>query len=355
VSLSGPWEQKDHVALALDKSCRLRIHVKNVSCLYGLFVRHDWSGKIKITVNGAETDCFDLYSAYRFRQCLPLFVSETRCDADIEISILAANPFSRSLQMVFEGLLFLRHEAVGAVNRRGSEALLTPPIASVPELFRELQSQMVDRYRASLIDRGLDLEEEARRRWKKYAMRFREMLVYASPGIRMLDVGAGFLTLEFVQSLILPNALDYWVQDIDPRVVEHDQAVFSACGMDPGHVREGDNVALPYEDGFFDLVFSSHCLEHSSDLLRTFSEIQRVLKAGGVLFFAVPIGYDHSEEHVYALDVDGWRALTTTHDFEVINEHIGNIYPEDTHDLVIVARKLGPSEKPDRLLQAAPT
>jgi hypothetical protein len=297
VTLCGPWKQEDHVALALDRSCRLRIHVRNVSCLFGLFVRHDWSGKIKVTVNGIETDCFDLYSAYRFEQCLPLFLSETRRDADVEISVLAANPLSRSFQIVFEGLLLLRREAERALQRAGREAPPTPPVGLVPDSYRELQIHMVDRYRACLADRGLDLEEVAKCRWKKYAIRFREMLVYASSGTRMLDIGAGFLTVEFVKSLILPSSLDYWAQDIDPRVVEHDRAIFSVCGMDPEHIREGDNVVLAYEDDFFDLVFSSHCLEHSYDLLRTFSEIRRVLKSGGILFFAVPLGYDHAEEH----------------------------------------------------------
>ena len=340
ISLDGPWLHQDGQAIALERSCGLRIRLRKVSCVYGLFVRHDWSGKIKVVTNGGETDCFDLYSAFRFQQCLPLFSSQTCRSADIRVSILGSNPLSRSAQIVFAGIFLRSEEADEAVDLRRPEAPPAPFITAAGDSFREIQMRMVDSYKTSLDDRGMALEEEAGRRWTKYAMRFREMLVYASPGTRMLDIGAGYLTAEFLKHLILPNSLDYRVQDIDPRVVEHDRVVFSACGIDPDHVREGVNTELLYADEFFDLVFSSHCLEHSSDILRTFSEIHRVLKPGGVLFFAVPFGYDQAEQHIYALDIDGWRALTAGHGFEVISQHVGNFYPESAHDLVVVARRL---------------
>src|SRR5580693_4824703 len=38
----------------------------------------------------------------------------------------------------------------------------------------------------------------------------------------------------------------------------------------------------------FDQVFSSHCVEHQSDLVRHFSEVSRILPEGGSYFLIVP-------------------------------------------------------------------
>jgi SAM-dependent methyltransferase len=46
--------------------------------------------------------------------------------------------------------------------------------------------------------------------------------------------------------------------------------------------------ALPFEDGSFDLVYSSHVLEHIPDKEKALKEIYRVLKKGGIHFCVVP-------------------------------------------------------------------
>ncbi len=53
--------------------------------------------------------------------------------------------------------------------------------------------------------------------------------------------------------------------------------------------------ALPFPDGHFDVVYSRHALEHSSDLRSTLSEIKRVLKSGGLFIFCVPSRRDDTE------------------------------------------------------------
>lgn len=45
---------------------------------------------------------------------------------------------------------------------------------------------------------------------------------------------------------------------------------------------------LPFEDGSFDLVYSSHVLEHIPDKEKALKEIYRVLKKGGLHFCVVP-------------------------------------------------------------------
>jgi len=50
-----------------------------------------------------------------------------------------------------------------------------------------------------------------------------------------------------------------------------------------------DIQALPYEDASFDLVVHSDTLEHVPDSLRALEECRRVLTAGGVLCYTVPV------------------------------------------------------------------
>lgn len=333
VEFIGPWLHQAGHAIAVDPSAELRIHVHGISELFGRFVRHDWSGKIKVSVDGCERNCFDLFSPYRFEQCIPLASGVNARECTVQVKHLGRNAFSKAEQIVFVGALLPRTETAAYLsdtNHSGEVAAKS---------YYDVQVGMVDNYVESLVANGIQLEAEAERRWSKYKLRYGEMLVYAKAGDHLLDIGAGFLRDEFVKSVLLDRKIEYWVQDIDHRVVTNDQLVFERCGIDSSRVRQGVNSELKYPDGSFDIVFSSHCLEHSDDIGRTFVEIRRVLRPTGILFFAVPLGYDDSLEHSYAIDPDGWYALAEDHGFSVINQHIGNIYPEGCHDLVIVARR----------------
>lgn len=68
----------------------------------------------------------------------------------------------------------------------------------------------------------------------------------------------------------------------------------------PDHV--ADAAKLPFEDGKFDFMWSSHNLEHSADTLAVILEAQRVVKAGGYLVFIIPdkrytAGLDPTHQH----------------------------------------------------------
>jgi ubiquinone/menaquinone biosynthesis C-methylase UbiE len=54
--------------------------------------------------------------------------------------------------------------------------------------------------------------------------------------------------------------------------------------------KAGSLLNLPYEDNFFDVVFSFQVLEHipPSDLPKAISEVHRVLKTGGIFIPSVP-------------------------------------------------------------------
>lgn len=53
-------------------------------------------------------------------------------------------------------------------------------------------------------------------------------------------------------------------------------------------IDKGDGVNLPYDDNSFDVVFSSHVLEHVENKEHFLKEIRRVAKKSGILIIGVP-------------------------------------------------------------------
>lgn len=58
-----------------------------------------------------------------------------------------------------------------------------------------------------------------------------------------------------------------------------------------------DGTHMPYEDAYFDYVFSTSVLEHVSDLSAVLSEIARVLKPGGAAYLSFPNRFAPRETH----------------------------------------------------------
>lgn len=96
-----------------------------------------------------------------------------------------------------------------------------------------------------------------------------------------------------------------------------------------------DTVAIDYPDDFFDLVLSSHSLEHVYDDQRLIYEFGRVLKLGGILLLCVPHDAEHEnlmnsvEErkkpnfpkktyHVWQYNVETLKSLIMKANFEVL-------------------------------------
>jgi SAM-dependent methyltransferase len=61
------------------------------------------------------------------------------------------------------------------------------------------------------------------------------------------------------------------------------------------HIRQEDVTALSFADHSFDLVVANHILEHIPDDLKAMSEINRVLKKGGIAILQVPYSETISE------------------------------------------------------------
>jgi len=54
------------------------------------------------------------------------------------------------------------------------------------------------------------------------------------------------------------------------------------------HAVDLERDRLPFDDAFFDIVLSSHVIEHTKELFWIFSEISRVLKPGGLCIIGCP-------------------------------------------------------------------
>ena len=78
-----------------------------------------------------------------------------------------------------------------------------------------------------------------------------------------------------------------------------------------------DLSKLPYPSNSFSLIYSYHVLEHVPDHYKVLSELERVLRPGGVLFIGFPnkkrlLMYLGTHQHVTLLE----RALWNLHDYK---------------------------------------
>jgi SAM-dependent methyltransferase len=286
-----------------------------------VLVCHPYSGVLRIEAPG-HTQVIDNYSWFAFAKAFPL--APTLREGPLGISAIGRNPLARGEEVVLAGLWLPDDGGRGMA-------------AEDPAAFEKLQAQMVDNWMENIRRGGGSVEEVTRLRQAAYLHRWREIAPYARVGSRVLDLGAGFIYDDLLEFLV-SQGLDYTAIDIDRRVVESNRANGARFGLGPERFLHGPNTQLKVPDACADLIFASHCIEHSEDLPRTFAELRRASRPGGHIFFAVPTSVDTSSEHIYFFSHSDWIAFTEEHGFEVVNQHIGSTYPETGHDVLIVAR-----------------
>lgn len=94
-------------------------------------------------------------------------------------------------------------------------------------------------------------------------------------GYRVLDIGCGN---GDISAYFARNNEQYGVDVSDRRRDKNKSFVFSIVTSE----------ALPFDDGFFDLVISHHVIEHVNDQELHLREIHRVLKSDGSSYLATP-------------------------------------------------------------------
>jgi ubiquinone/menaquinone biosynthesis C-methylase UbiE len=105
------------------------------------------------------------------------------------------------------------------------------------------------------------------------------------PGVfdRALEIGAGtgYFTLNLLRAGVVREAV---ATDISPRMLEELAASAERLGL-AVETAVCEASDLPFDDGFFDLVFGHAVLHHVPDLQRAFGEFRRVLRPGGMVAF----------------------------------------------------------------------
>ncbi|HWK30087.1 MAG TPA: class I SAM-dependent methyltransferase [Solirubrobacter sp.] len=107
---------------------------------------------------------------------------------------------------------------------------------------------------------------------------------HPGPYARALEIGAGtgYFSLNLLQAGVLGEAT---CTDISPGMLETLERNAEHLGLDV-ETAACDAAQLPFDDETFDLVLGHAVLHHLPDLDASFAEFARVLKPGGVLFFA---------------------------------------------------------------------
>jgi SAM-dependent methyltransferase len=325
-SYRGRWEQgADGVMIGKEPKALCRWFGPMQGAVLVL-VCHPFSGIIRMTANRSH-HLADNYSWFSFWKAFPIRAEV----GPLTISIAGKNPHARGAELVVAGI-FLPDAQANNVETRDSYD------------FEKLQAQMVDNWMENIRKDGRDVMAVTRNRQTTYLQRWKEVLPYAQPGARVLDIGAGFLYAELFYFLRQQD-FDYTAIDIDRRAILANQNAAEGFGFSPNSFVQGLNTKLAVSSESVDLVFSSHCLEHSEDLCQTFQEIRRVLRSNGYLFFAVPASVDVSQEHIYFLCADDWAKFVEDAGFSIVNQHIGSMYPETGYDIAIVARKTSAGHK----------
>lgn len=105
-------------------------------------------------------------------------------------------------------------------------------------------------------------------------------------GERVVDVGSGGGFDSFVAAHQVGPTGNVIGVDMTEEMLAKSRSTVKKLGWDNVEFREGFAEALPVQDGWADVVISNGVINLCADKKATFSEIYRVLRAGGRLQFA---------------------------------------------------------------------
>lgn len=141
---------------------------------------------------------------------------------------------------------------------------------------------------------------DGRRRKARTALRvLRNVLGDQLAASRLLNVGSssGIMDAEFAGEF-----LDVVGIDIDEAAIEHARRNFQLPNL---HFELGDGLNIPFPDASFDVLVCSQVYEHVPDQPRLMRELERVLKPGGICYFAATNRFILIEPH-FRLPMLSW-------------------------------------------------
>src|SRR6266540_6024120 len=182
------------------------------------------------------------------------------------------------------------------------------PIACVASNPDSARGNVSPRYIPALSFRWLTPLYDLLLKWVMREETFKRKLIQQAnirPRMNVLDLGCGTGTLTIMIKQSVPEA-NLTGLDGDTTVLTIARAKASQAGVDI-EWEQGLAYYLPYLDNSFDVVVSSLVVHHlvSEDKIRTFQEVFRVLRSGG-MFHMVDFGPPRNlYEHALAL-FDRW-------------------------------------------------
>ena len=108
------------------------------------------------------------------------------------------------------------------------------------------------------------------------------LLPLLRPGLRVLDFGCGPGSIMVGLARAVAPGMVHGV-DMAASQVEMARAVAAYHRRDNVEFHVGDVAALPFEDGYFDVVHGNNVLIHIPDVSSVLTEVKRVLKPGGLI------------------------------------------------------------------------
>jgi len=204
--------------------------------------------------------------------------------------------------------------------------------------FGDLQAEMTAQWLENVKSKFGNVSAYIESRQSAYLDRWREAGRFIDDGSDILDIGGGYIYDSLAQYLI-DRRFSYRFRDVDQGTVDNAKEVATRLGLNAPSIEHGFNDNLTLPDGDVDAVFSSHCIEHSIDLQKTFQELYRVIRPGGNLLMGVPFGWEANPAHPYFFGPNEWVALVQDAGFEIRSAQISYELAESGADYFIAARK----------------
>lgn len=145
----------------------------------------------------------------------------------------------------------------------------------------------------SVINAKMHLREERQRKAETMRLVLKEALGDRLAGAAVLNLGCstGLIDLH-----LAPHVGSVVGVDIDGPGIEAARQVAVAPNL---RFEVGDAMQLKFEDECFDVVICSQVYEHVPDSARMMQEIRRVLRPGGVCYFAATNRWAVMEKHYF--------------------------------------------------------
>lgn len=144
-------------------------------------------------------------------------------------------------------------------------------------------------------------------RWRTAENSAGHLLPHLAPGMRLLDVGCGPGTITLDLATRVAPGQTIGVDSVEEPLVGARESA-KAARVDNVRFQVADGMALPFDDGTFDVVHAHQVLQHVPDPVGMLREMRRVCRQGG-LVAARDSDYAAFAWHPAIPALDEWLAL----------------------------------------------